>query len=89
MPRDCEVLARAYHKAWLRDELKKRGKQHNDKLPPSLHAQVERAANQGSDQWLGQCLSVVGSTMPRKNLVCATKARSMDRFDTCWEGRAK
>lgn len=89
MPRDCDVLARAYHKAWLKDELKKRGKQHGDKLPPALHSKIERSANQGRDQWLSQCLSVAGSTMPRKNLVCATKARSMERFDACWEGRAK
>ncbi len=89
MPRDCEVLARAYHKSWLKDELKKRGKQHGDKVPPALHSRIERSAEQGRDQWLGQCLSIAGSTMPRKNLVCATKARSIERFDACWEGRAK
>jgi hypothetical protein len=87
---DCLALADVYRAAWLRDERIKLDKQKFDaKLRARAEKNLEAAADKGSDNWLSQCRGVVDSPYPRSRLDCAVKARTVTRFNDCWEGRVK
>jgi len=86
--RDCDALAQAYRRAWLRDERKKLDKM-AEKLRAQAAANLDNAANQGAESWLTSCQGIVGSPQVRTNLKCALKAKSLERFEACMAGQVE
>ncbi len=87
---DCKVVAETYGHAWLNDELKKlEGKKLGEKLRKRAEGNTRKAGQEVQDNWLSECHKIVGSPFIRKRLVCASKARTVKRFDDCWYGKTE
>lgn len=86
---DCSVLADTYAAAWLSDALAKEGPKKDPKLKELAEKNVKAAAEKARDTWLGACNSIVGSAFIRGRLVCASKAKSVARFEACWDGKTE
>ncbi len=88
--RDCKVVAETYGNAWLKDELEKlQNKKMGDKLRQRAENNTRKAAQEVEANWLSECNKIVGSPFIRKRLVCASKARTVKRFDDCWYGKTE
>lgn len=85
---DCTLLAEAYRKAWLR-HARENEKPVDEKLREQVEKNLTTAAESAGANWLRACASVVGTKMPRANLVCASKAKTLERFDACWDGKVE
>jgi hypothetical protein len=87
---DCEALAIAYARAWENDEIEKLDeKKLAEKAFQSARDEIETGKQHMHDDWLGECIKTVGTAYLYKNLQCATKARTMQRFDDCWNGKVQ
>jgi hypothetical protein len=87
---DCKVLARTYRNAWYHDEIEKL----NSRKLPEKHfkkaeANVEQAANDGGENWLQACNTTVGSPQLRSRLKCASRAKTLQRFNDCMDGKVE
>jgi PBP1b-binding outer membrane lipoprotein LpoB len=83
---DCMVLADVYGNAWFRDAMEKETNK-NAKLAETVEKNHRASADGAKQNWLNACSKIVGSAMPLKNLKCATKAKTVARFNDCWDGR--
>ena len=86
--RDCQVLGRSYGNAWLNDEIEKLNAR---KLKEAQHAQMMEQLRGSSQtmtqQYQSECDKTVGSAQLRSRLACAVKAKNMQRFDDCLDGK--
>jgi len=88
---DCTVLAATYEKVWFRNAEEsptKRGSEGGTSSRPAGVDELRSAAQTAGANWLKACAQVAGTPMPRKNLVCASKAKTLERFNDCWDGKA-
>ena len=86
--RDCQTLAATYRRAWLADKLKTTSKM-NEKQAALAATNFKRAAEKAGADWEQACAQTVGSPRIRRHLVCASKARSVQRFNNCLDGKLK
>ncbi len=88
--RDCDALASAYARSWENDEMVKLDKKN---LKPKQHervaAQIHEGAIEASDNWRSECHKIVGTAMLHSRLSCAAKAKTMQRFNDCWDGKVQ
>lgn len=85
---DCTVLATTYKKVWLRDALEKDATANDPKRAERAEENLREAAETAGENWLKACARVVGARMVRKNLVCASRAKTLQRFNDCYDGKA-
>jgi hypothetical protein len=87
---DCEALAQAYAGAWEHDEMEKLNKKGlPEKQFQAAQEQLQSGKQHMLDNWLSECQKTVGTAYLYKNLQCATKARTLQRFNDCWEGKVQ
>jgi hypothetical protein len=87
---DCRALAATYRGAWLSEELTKlNAKKLNEKAFEKAKAQVEKSAEEAGENWRSACDSIVGSPFLYSRLKCAMKAKAVQRFDDCWDGKVE
>ncbi len=87
---DCEALAEAYGGAWEHDEMEKLNKKGlPEKQFQGAQAELEAGKQHMQENWLSECQKTVGTAYLYKNLQCATKARTLQRFNDCWEGKVQ
>jgi len=87
---DCRALARVYGGAWLSEELQKLNAAKLKKAQfEKAEARIRKDADETREQWLSQCEGIVDTPYPFSRLKCALKARSVKRFDDCWDGKAE
>ena len=88
--RDCDALAQAYNNAWLNDEtVKLADKKLKQKQYDEALAQLHSLADEAREQWYGQCEGIVGTAFLRSRLACAMKAKTLTRFNDCWDGKVE
>jgi hypothetical protein len=88
--RDCKTLAGTYQRAWERVEREKLDKKNfKPKLYDTALKNVQRAAKEAGDHWLAECEGMVGSPYLYSRLKCALKAKTVERFNDCWDGKAE
>ena len=87
---DCKELARIYGIAWRNGELKKlQAKKLKPKQQQAIEATIRKNAQEAQDQWRGECDGTVGSPQVRSRLSCALKAKTLDRFNDCLDGKVE
>lgn len=87
---DCNLLSETYERVWLRESEEKASKSPPTVVStnPNNEATALRAlAVTTAENWRKACTSIAGSSMPRGNLVCASKAKTLARFNDCWDGK--
>ena len=52
-------------------------------------ADVEKAAQDAGENWRSACDFIVGSPFLFSRLKCATKAKTVQRFNDCWDGKVE
>ncbi len=88
--RDCQALAGTYSRAWERVEREKLEKKNfKPKLYDTALKNVQKAAQEAGDNWLEECAGTVGSPFLYSRLKCALKAKTVERFNDCWDGKAE
>ncbi|MSP25854.1 MAG: hypothetical protein EXR75_11980 [Myxococcales bacterium] len=84
---DCAVLADTYASAWRADAHAKEALKKDPKLQQLAEKNIAAAAETARENWLRACHSIVGAAFIRSRLVCASKAKTVARFDACWDGK--
>lgn len=88
--RDCQGLATVYGAAWLNDELEKLNKKKLKQAEFDRVAAQLKTDSQGmADQYDGECQKTVGTAYLRDRLQCAMKAKNMQRFNDCMDGKTE
>jgi hypothetical protein len=86
---DCRALGSAYGRAWLGDE---RTKLDAKKLKQAQYDKVYEQLRDDSkgmaQQYQGECDKTVPSAYLRSRLKCALKAKRMQRFNDCMDGKS-
>jgi hypothetical protein len=85
---DCEVLAETYERVWLRDAREKDGPPPANVDRETVESNLVEAAASARASWSRACTSVVGTRVLRRNVVCASRAKSLQQFNDCYDGRA-
>jgi len=86
---DCKELAGVYYRAWRKPELEKlEAKNFKPKLYETARKNVEKAAQEAGDNWLKECEGTVGTPYLYSRLKCAMKAKTVERFNDCLDGKA-
>ncbi len=88
--RDCKALAGVYYRAWRKAEMDKlEGKSFKPKLYETAKNNVDKAAQEAGDNWLQECEGTVGTPYLYSRLKCALKAKTVDGFNDCLDGKAE
>ncbi|MBW2455553.1 MAG: hypothetical protein JRI68_13620 [Deltaproteobacteria bacterium] len=88
--RDCKALAGTYYRAWRKAEMDKlEGKNFKPKLYETAKKNIDKAAQEAGDNWLKECEGTVGTPYLYSRLKCALKAKTIDRFNECLDGKAE
>lgn len=85
---DCRALADVYRGAWLGEEMEKlNAKKLKEKQFQQAEAQVKKSAEEAAENWYGACEGIAGSPFIHSRLKCATKSKTVQRFNDCWDGK--
>ncbi|MBM4376418.1 MAG: hypothetical protein FJ095_15155 [Deltaproteobacteria bacterium] len=84
---DCTVLAETYKKVWLRNALERGAAAKDGELREAAEASQREAAETAGENWLKACARIVGTRMVRRHLVCASRAKTLQRFNDCYDGK--
>ena len=88
--RDCEDLADVYEQLLRKREMAKLEKSHlSDKQKKKAMPGLERTVEQGKNNWMSACEKIVGTIQVRENWQCAEKAKDLDEFNDCMNGKKK
>jgi len=85
---DCEALAGNYGRVYRRAEADKVDeKTLTGKALENAQKLVDENTRTAQENWLSECQGIVETPQPRNNLKCAMKARTLQRFNDCMEGK--
>ncbi len=87
---DCAALAQAYGGAWLHDEMEKlNAKKLKQAQFDQAAAQLRKDSDGMAAQYQDECGKTVGTAYLRSRLQCAMKAKTMQRFNDCMDGKVE
>jgi hypothetical protein len=87
-PEDCRALATIYGKVWKADEVTKlEARKLKEKPHQEALAAIEQDAAETKGNWQSECDKTVGSPYLRSRLDCAMKAKTVQHFDDCLDGK--
>lgn len=87
---DCQALGQAYGGAWLHDEMEKlNAKKLKQAQFDAAEAQLRKDSEGMGDQYQDECGKTVGTAYLRSRLACAMKAKTLQRFNDCMDGKSE